>query len=311
MDVSDASPDGQLIGITSETFALLWEILEAITSSMDRRKATGALLRSICALTGTKPVPAAFSTVVLTLTGLPTTPVPVGSLVSTASTGQQFTTTSDRDGTIAAVTAWAASTAYAVGDRRTNSGNVYLCTVAGTSAATGGPSGKASSIADGGAQWFFLGAGTGAVDVIARATVTGPTVAAAGDLTKISTPIGGWTGVINLLDATLGRKAMTEAQLRALAELEIAQPGTSPPDAIRAALLRVGEGTDNAVTAVTVFTNPDDITDADGLPPHRVEALVHGGRDQDIWDALRVNVAAGTLTHGTIVGTSTDTSGRP
>ncbi len=311
MDVSDASPDGQTIGIVSETFALLWELLEVITSSMDRRKATGALLRSICALTGTTPIPAAFSTVIETLTGVPTTAVPVGSLVATASTGQHFTTTADRDGTIAAVAAWTASTAYTLGERRTNGGNVYQCTVAGTGAATGGPSGKDVSIVDGAVRWRFLGPGTGAVDVIARATVTGPTVAAAGDLTNIITPSGGWLGAINLLDATLGRKPMTDPQLRALAEQEVAQPGTSPPDAIRAALLRVGQGTDNPVTAATVFVNANDVTDADGLPPHRLEALVHGGRDQDIWDALRVNVAGGTLTHGSVVGTSTDSSGRP
>lgn len=309
MDVSDLSPDGQQLGIHAEIYALFNELLEAINSSQDPDKATGAFLRALCLITGTIEIPASFSAVTLTLTGTPTTFVPPGSLASTLSTGQQFVTTADDDGTIAALGVWIGSTGYTAGDRKTNVGNAYLCITPGTSAASPGPNTEAADITDGTAHWRFLGPGAGAVDVTARATVTGPIVATSGDITNIDTPIGGWDGVINILDATPGRAAMTDAELRALRQIELAQPGTSPKNAIRAALLEVGRGTLNPVTAATVFSNVTDFTDADGVPPHSVEALVHGGEDQDIFDALLANVADGIRTHGSVVGASVDDEG--
>ncbi len=315
MDVSDRSPDGQLIGIVSEAFALINELLEAIVSSQDPDKATGALLRALCALTGTVEILPSFSAVTLTLTGTPTAVVPPGSLASTKSTGQQFTTTPDDDGTIVALAAWAPSTGYSAGtgpadaDRRTNGGNAYICITSGTSASSGGPLTTAADVTDGSAHWKFLGQGTGAVDVAARATVTGPIVAVAGDISNRDSQIGGWDGVINLLDASLGRAQMTDAALRALRQAELAQPGTSPADAIRAALLLVDQGTNDPVTAASVFVNFADVTDGNGLPPHSIEALVHGGSDASIFACLLANVAAGIRTHGTTTGTVTDSSG--
>lgn len=54
------------------------------------------------------------------------------------------------------VIAWLASTPYIVGDIRKNGGNVYRVIVAGTSAASGGPSGTGTSIVDGTVTWEFL-----------------------------------------------------------------------------------------------------------------------------------------------------------
>lgn len=54
------------------------------------------------------------------------------------------------------ITAWASSTSYSVGNRRSNGGNAYQCIKAGTSASSGGPSGTGTSIADGSAAWKFL-----------------------------------------------------------------------------------------------------------------------------------------------------------
>lgn len=52
--------------------------------------------------------------------------------------------------------AWAASTSYSVGDVRRNSGNVYECVKAGTSASSGGPSGEGENIVDNSVTWKFL-----------------------------------------------------------------------------------------------------------------------------------------------------------
>ncbi len=58
--------------------------------------------------------------------------------------------------------AWAASTAYSVvGQNVVNGGDVYALATAGTSAASGGPTGTASgAITDGTAQWSYIGART-------------------------------------------------------------------------------------------------------------------------------------------------------
>ncbi len=53
-------------------------------------------------------------------------------------------------------TAWTITTAYVLGDKRSNGLNVYICTTAGTSAGSGGPTGTGSGIADGTAVWAYL-----------------------------------------------------------------------------------------------------------------------------------------------------------
>jgi hypothetical protein len=81
-------------------------------------------------------------------------------------------------GTGAVVAAWVALTAYTAGQYRLNSGNVYICTTAGTSAAAGGPVHTQSivPIVDGTAYWRYIGNGTA---VIPATWFAGPTVGAA------------------------------------------------------------------------------------------------------------------------------------
>jgi len=81
---------------------------------------------------------------------------PVILVKGTTTTGQY--TESGVTYTADAVTesAWQASTAYAVGDSVTNdSGKVYVCDTAGTSAGSGGPTGTGANITDGTARWDF------------------------------------------------------------------------------------------------------------------------------------------------------------
>jgi len=58
--------------------------------------------------------------------------------------------------TTAVPAAWAANTAYAVNAIVLNSQNVYTCTVAGTSAASGGPTGTGSGIVDNTVTWNWV-----------------------------------------------------------------------------------------------------------------------------------------------------------
>lgn len=52
--------------------------------------------------------------------------------------------------------AWVGSTAYTVGQRVRNNGNVYICVTAGNSASSGGPTTTGSGITDGTAVWDYV-----------------------------------------------------------------------------------------------------------------------------------------------------------
>ena len=303
IDLGDRSIFGQIVAIFAEPLALIWELMEQVYSSQDPDKAAGAALDALCLLTGTFRPAATASRTMLTLTGVPTTLVTTGNKASTLSTAKQFVTSAD--GTITVLTAWNGSlTYYNVGDRRTNSGNCYICIGAGSGAGSGGPTGTGSSIVDNFATWRYMGQGTGAIDVAAASVNLGAITAVSGDITHIDTGVSGWQGVINLADAIAGQNVATDEQLRVLREAELSTEGTSTSNAIEAALLQIAN-----VTAATVFENDTDIVNSDGMPPHSVECLVIGGADQDIRDALLSEVAAGIATTGTTTGTSLDSQG--
>lgn len=52
--------------------------------------------------------------------------------------------------------AWVATTGYVVGQKVSNGGNLYICTTAGTSAGSGGPTTTASAITDNTVVWKYL-----------------------------------------------------------------------------------------------------------------------------------------------------------
>lgn len=142
------------------------------------------------------------------------------------------------------------------------------------------------------------------VSVAAEAEVAGAVAANAGTITVISTPIAGWNGVTNPLDAAIGTEIDTDTQLRLRREQELALAGSATINAILADM-RAVEG----VTSVTVFHNPTDFIDANGLRPHSVEALVLGGTDADVAQGLFDTVGGGIRTEGQIAETVKDDQG--
>ena len=302
IDTTSGSFFGQLIGILSEREGLLWQLMQQIAASQDPNQATGAALDALSALTGTYRTPATSSLVTLTLTGTPTTVVPVGSQAKTTSTGSLWATTVA--GTITTVATWIASTVYAIGARVTLGSKIYQCTINGTSASSGGPSGTGSAIVDGTVTWMFLGGGTGAIDVAAASVITGVIVGAGSDINLIQTPVGGWTNVLNVLSAVAGSPVMTDAALRILRAAELSAAGVATPNAIRAAILKVA-----GVTSATVFVNNTDVVNSDSMPPHSVECLVQGGTTATIAACLFASVAAGIALQGTTTTTVIDSQG--
>lgn len=248
----------QIIGTVSSAAREAWESLEAVHAASDRDRASGAGLRSVAAITGTRALGPTKSTVPLTLTLGAAVTVPAGSIVSV-------------DGTPEA----------------------RFVTTASTTSTT---------------------AGTYTVD--AEAETAGPVVANAGTLTVIETPVAGWSAVTNALDAVQGELSETDPELRARAEAELAAPGRSPQDAIRAVLLQLLRDTGITRGSVTVYMNVTDAIDLEGLPPHSVEVVIHDGTDDgsgltaaQIAETLWSCVGAGIYTHGSSNTTVRDSAG--
>jgi uncharacterized phage protein gp47/JayE len=294
---------GQLNGVFAGKLAELWEVAAAIYRSLYPDSASGEALDNVASITGALRLAARKSSAEdVICTGTAGTVLAVGRVLSVSGAGDRFASTAAA--TLAAATAWAPTTAYAVGNVRSNSGNIYVVTVAGTSAASGGPSGTGAAIVDGTVTWRFVGTGLAFALVDFESEEFGPINAPAFTLSVIETPVSGWSGAANRLDAELGRDVESDADFRVRREQLLGTGGDATIEAIRAAVLGV-EG----VTEAFVFDNPTDVTDVDGLPPHSVEVVVLGGTDEDLAEAIFGSVAAGIATHGSTTEIVTDSQG--
>lgn len=303
IDLTDEDPLGQFIGILAERELLIQQQMQVIYNARDVDKNTGASQDSTAAITGSARKKAKPSTAVLSLTGSDGTSIPALSEVSVDGSGARYITQVDQ--LLSDVNVWLSSTVHVVGQIASNSGNVYICTVAGTSAASGGPATEDAAIVDGTITWRFVGNGTAlASDVEAKSSDNGPIAGLSGTITVIETVLSGWESVINLLDVDLGQDIETDEVFRLRRDREVALAGNSTVPAMYAALSDIPD-----VDSVRNFWNNSSVTDSDGVPPHGLEALVIGGVDQDIINALGENLSGGTATYGTVSGTWEDPEG--
>lgn len=118
------SPDGQVSGIVSESYANLWEIAEDAYQAFNPSGATGVALSNLVQINGIRRQAATPSTVDLTLTGTNATVIPAGSLVSTSDTQVQFAT--NADATIVAGVASVEATALLTGPIEATAGTVTV-----------------------------------------------------------------------------------------------------------------------------------------------------------------------------------------
>ena len=292
LNLTSTSILGQIVGIMADQLSQNWDVMEDTYDSQYPDSSADASLDNVSSITGTERLAATASTATLVVTGDNATVLPLGRQAR-VSAGGIFAT--DVNVTINTATAWAATTAYSVGDLRENDSpeNIYECITAGTSAGSGGPTGTGAAIVDNTVTWRFVGVGIGYNTVAATATETGVVAAQAYQITEIVTAVSGWKGVNNLADADTGTAEETDPALRARRESRLAAGGRATIEAIRAALLAV-----TGVTNAFVFENTSDVTDGDGLPPHSIQGTVVGGTDAAIAQALFDNKAAGIATYG-------------
>ena len=144
----------------------------------------------------------------------------------------------------------------------------------------------------------------GATSVAMQAQETGPVRANSGTLTVVAETVTGFNSVLSdPADAVIGAAEETDSELRLRRIQEIYRRGSSSVNAIRADLVVL-----DGVTAVTVIDNDTDAT-VDSRPPHSVEALVLGGDDQEIAEAIFNSKPSGIQAYGTTTESVPDSSG--
>jgi hypothetical protein len=140
-------------------------------------------------------------------------------------------------------------------------------------------------------------------DVAAAAETAGALTAGANTLTKIESPVSGWTAVTNPLTAIPGRNVETDEEYRIRqAELRATSQGSTLEGIVADVRLLP-----NVITA----TGSENVTDAivNTLPPHSFEIVVSGGVDDAIAQSIWRNKPAGIETFGSTTVTITDTEG--
>lgn len=142
------------------------------------------------------------------------------------------------------------------------------------------------------------------VTVFADVSETGPIIILAASVDSIDMPINGWDAVTNISAGVTGRNVETDIELRIRRAQSVARGAQNILDSIFAEIASV-----DGVTNVLVLENDTDITSSEGLPPHSFNAVVTGGADQDIGDAIWLNKPVGILSFGATATTILDSQG--
>ena len=181
---------------------------------------------------------------------------------------------------------------------------VTLTGVAGTVI----PAGSLMAVADSGALFALrtqvtIGGG-GTVTGTFDAQSTGPILALAGTLNQIKTPVTGWTSGTNPADGVVGANIETDAALRYRQQTLLSTTGGTSEPGLYGVLVGL-----SGVSEAILITNRSSLPDADGRPGHSIEAVVRGGADQAIGNALWKNGPAGIQTVGGVAVSVVDSNG--
>lgn len=122
------------------------------------------------------------------------------------------------------------------------------------------------------------GGGAANFNVDFQAVNKGPTLAPAGTLTVIASPVTGFNSVTNPSDAIAGLTIESDAALRQRRTVELSSGGAATAAAVQAQILStLGLAVGGDVISSNVLYNDKDYTDpVTGLPPHSIEAIVRG-----------------------------------
>lgn len=112
-------------------------------------------------------------------------------------------------------------------------------------------------------------------------------------VTTILTPVFGWTSVSNEVSSERGSTEETDEELRERFRLSKAIRANNMAEALYSQLLELEE-----VSYARIYENMTDSADIRGLPPHSFMAIVKGGTDTDIGEAVWNNKPLGIGSEG-------------
>lgn len=172
------------------------------------------------------------------------------------------------------------------------------------------PAGKRVESTVNGSRWTLDQTVTltgGTATTTATCTVTGPTQADIGTLTRIVDVVGGWSGVTNPTVATPGTDAQLDSSLRVERATAVGRPGNNQIDSMLGELFAV-----SGVRRVKIYENEtnsaavDPVNNPWGLPAHSITILVDGGAIADVGMAIYIKKNPGVLLNqsGTPVSTT-------
>ena len=322
---------GQLVGVFSYEIADLWEQTAQVYGAMYPHTASGVSLDNASALAGITPISAEKTTVICTCYGTDGTSIPYGAQISSASNSNIVFQNTETSAVISSASACDVGVTLEEVDAVT-----YIVTIDGT---------PHSYTADGTetiAQ-VLTALGSGITEVNAsvendvlelvesnqentfsvsisadltfehigspvtfECTQTGAITPAIGDLTDIVTTYAGWDSVSNNVSANTGREAESDTALRQRWNNSLYARSMGMTDSIASALVTL-----NGVTSAFVYENDQDTTDADGRPPHSIEAVVNGGEPDEIALTIWQKKSAGIDTYGSQTVSINDSQGFP
>lgn len=145
----------------------------------------------------------------------------------------------------------------------------------------------------------IIGAG-GSVTVTATCETAGAINALVGQINAIATPTAGWASVTNPNPAVVGQPIETDAQLRERQALSVELPSQTLLTGTIAAIAATA-----GVTRYKVLENATGAVDAFGNPPHSVTAVVEGGTNADVANAIYNNRGIGPFMNPTTTAGAT------
>ena len=140
--------------------------------------------------------------------------------------------------------------------------------------------------------------------VTAVCETPGAVSAPAGSVRRLVSPVSGLSSAVNPQPAVPGTEAETDASCRARYFAAASAPSVGQLEAVRAAVASVPN-----VAACAVYENDTDETDARGIPPHSVCAVISGGNAVTVAQKLFEKKAPGVGTYGNIPVTVQDAWG--
>lgn len=324
----DESPDsftGQFVSIFAEREAALWELAEKAYLSAYPATATGIPLDLAVSYAGVKRLQPAKSRALVYLYGTPGTVIPAGAIVqgTVAASGNDVPPRFSLETTVTISRASVISAYFTIPDNVVG-GTVYWFEIDGVRQSVTAQAGQTAgqialafdnlygnvTLASGNGITFFK-ANPFVLDYSPTLNVVyitclgylvaeddGGVVAAENTLTRIISPVDGWQLVSNPGAAVVGTMLETDDALRVRYALGVYRLGAGTLPSIYANLTQDVPG----VVSAKVFENTGDTTDADGRPPHSVEAVIEGGSNEAIFQKMYQLKPAGIASYGNTTG---------